>query len=224
MSGTAVVVGVSTNSNLGLVREVAGAASRLALQTQPSATAAAGVPFAQQPVLQVRDQFGNLRSAANGVSDSTVVTATRGVGSGSLQGTLSATASDGVATFSNLSHNVATNITLTFSATGLTAPTRHHRRQPGGRRSPVFVTQPTNLWRALRHNRFITAIRLERFRGRPGQQECKGDAHFGHRPAAGHDDAGHRRQRGQWGDRIHRLARRLRGHRQTVDGQRRRLK
>ena len=89
-SGTASVVGLSTNANLGTLREVAGAASSLAILTQPSATATAGVAFAQQPVLQVRDQFGNLRSAANGVTNSTVVTAARGSGSGTLQGTLTA--------------------------------------------------------------------------------------------------------------------------------------
>ncbi|HXJ76452.1 MAG TPA: hypothetical protein VNM37_26580, partial [Candidatus Dormibacteraeota bacterium] len=72
-SGTASVVGLPASANLGFLREVAGAASSLAIQTQPSATATAGVAFAQQPVLQVRDQFGNLRSTANGVSDSTVV-------------------------------------------------------------------------------------------------------------------------------------------------------
>jgi len=122
-SGTASVVGLSTNANLGLLREVAGAASNLVIQTQPSATAIAGVTFAQQPVLQVCDQFGNLRSTANGVSDSTVVTAARIAGSGTLQGTLNATATNGVATFSNLWHNVATNITLAFSASGLSGTT-----------------------------------------------------------------------------------------------------
>src|SRR6185369_10633097 len=109
MSGTASVVGLSTNANLGTLREVAGAATSLAILTQPSATATAGAPFAQQPVLQVRDQFGNLRSTANGVTNSTVVTAARGNGNGILQGTLSATSTDGVATFTDLSHNVATN-------------------------------------------------------------------------------------------------------------------
>src|SRR5262249_14436372 len=114
-TGTATMAGVSPTSNLGTLREVAGAASTLAIQTQPSATATAGVAFAQQPVLLVRDQFGNLRSVANGVTDSTVVTAARGTGNGTLQGTLSATATNGVSTFTNLSHNVANDITLTFS-------------------------------------------------------------------------------------------------------------
>src|SRR6185436_15703002 len=86
-SGTANVVGLTTNANLGLLREVAGAASNFIILTQPSATATAGVAFAQQPVLQVRDQFGNLRNAANGVTNSTVVMAARLAGSGTLQGT-----------------------------------------------------------------------------------------------------------------------------------------
>jgi len=120
-SGTANVVGLSTNANLGFLREVAGAASSLVIQTQPSSTATAGVAFAQQPVLQVLDQFGTLRSTANGVSDSTVVTAARNAGSGTLQGTLTATAINGVATFGNLSHNVATNITVAFTSPGATS-------------------------------------------------------------------------------------------------------
>src|SRR5205823_1635495 len=49
-SGTATVLGLSTNSNLGTLREVAGAANYLAIQTQPSSTANAGVTFGQQPV------------------------------------------------------------------------------------------------------------------------------------------------------------------------------
>src|SRR5205823_13096039 len=89
--GTATMVGLPINANLGALREVAGAASSLAIQMQPSATATAGVTFVQQPVLNVLDQFGNLRSTANGVSDSTAVTAARGTGTGTLQGTTSRT-------------------------------------------------------------------------------------------------------------------------------------
>src|SRR5207237_9630398 len=51
----------------------AAAASKLVIQTQPSATATAGVVFAQQPVIRIEDQFGNLLTADN----STVVTAAR---------------------------------------------------------------------------------------------------------------------------------------------------
>jgi hypothetical protein len=143
MSGTASVVGLSTNANLGTLREVAGAASSLTILTQPSATATAGVPFAQQPVLQVRDQFGTLRSTANGVTNSTVVTVARGNGSGILQGTLTASSTDGVATFTDLAHNVATNITIVFSASGASS-TNSSAIAVGAAAAAqlVFTTQP----------------------------------------------------------------------------------
>jgi hypothetical protein len=83
----------STNSGSIVVSPAA--ASRLTTLTQPSATATAGVPFAQQPVIRVEDQFGNLRSSDN----STVITATRAAGAGTLQGTATATASGGIASF-----------------------------------------------------------------------------------------------------------------------------
>src|SRR5207249_59332 len=90
----------------------------------PSSTAAAGVAFAQQPVLQVQDQFGNARNSANGSSDnSTIVTATRSAGSGNLQGATNITALNGIVTFTNLSHNVATNITIVFSGSSLVSTT-----------------------------------------------------------------------------------------------------
>jgi len=115
---------MSTNSNLGTLREVAGVARQLAIGTQPSATATAGVPFAQQPAIQVQDQFGNLRSSANGNTDNaTVVTASRSAGSGTLQGTTSLMAANGLVTFANLSHNVATNITILFSSGSLSNTT-----------------------------------------------------------------------------------------------------
>jgi hypothetical protein len=96
-----------------------GSASSLVILTQPSSSAAAGVPFAQQPAIGVRDVYGNLRTTDN----TTVVTVARNAGSGTLQGTLSATAVNGVATFTDLSHNLANTINLTFSSTGLTNAT-----------------------------------------------------------------------------------------------------
>jgi len=98
---------------------VPGAANKFAIQTQPSATASAGMPFGQQPVLQILDKFGNFRTN----DSSTVVTASRSAGSGTLQGLVSVTAASGVAAFSNLCHNTATNITILFSSTGVTNAT-----------------------------------------------------------------------------------------------------
>src|SRR5439155_3748776 len=85
----------------------------------PPATATAGVVFSTQPVVRVEDAVGNLVSTDNG----RVITAARGTGTGTLQGTLTATTVNGVATFSNLSYNVAETITLNFTASGLTTAT-----------------------------------------------------------------------------------------------------
>src|SRR6185503_10568819 len=96
-----------------------GAPSRLAVATQPSSTATAGQPFAQQPVIRVEDAVGNLITNDNG----RVITATRSGGTGTLQGTVTTTTVNGIASFANLSHNVATTITLNFTASGLTSAT-----------------------------------------------------------------------------------------------------
>ncbi len=95
------------------------AASQLTILTQPSSTATAGVVFAQQPMVRIEDQFGNLRSS----DSSTLVTASRAAGSGTLQGTVTVTAASGVATFTNLSHNVATNISIQFNSGTLNSAT-----------------------------------------------------------------------------------------------------
>ncbi|MDB6058837.1 MAG: hypothetical protein JWO95_2681, partial [Verrucomicrobiales bacterium] len=87
------------------------AAAALVVQQQPSSSATAGVAFAQQPLVRIEDAFGNLIDDDN----STVITAARNTGSGTLQGTLTATASSGVATFTDLAHNLAGNISVSFS-------------------------------------------------------------------------------------------------------------
>src|SRR5207244_7130165 len=140
------IVCLSTNSNLSNWQEVACAASSLAIETDPSPTAVAGVAFAQQPVLQVLDQFGTLRSAANGASDnSTLVTATRSAGSGTLQGTTSIKAIDGIVTYTNLSHNVATNITILFTSGSLASDSSTIIAvSPAAAATLTFVTQPGN--------------------------------------------------------------------------------
>src|SRR5439155_1612314 len=97
----------------------AGAASKLTIQTQPSPTATAGAPLAQQPVIRVEDSVGNFITTDNG----RVITAARSAGAGTLQGTVTATTVNGIATFANLSHNVATTITINFIASGLTGAT-----------------------------------------------------------------------------------------------------
>ncbi|MEW6510857.1 MAG: FlgD immunoglobulin-like domain containing protein [Bacteroidota bacterium] len=98
---------------------VPAAAARLVITTQPSAAATAGVVFATQPVVQVQDNNGNLVSTDNGRT----VTAARLTGTGTLQGITTASTVNGVATFTNLSYNIAETITIRFTATGLTPDT-----------------------------------------------------------------------------------------------------
>src|SRR5262249_53769391 len=89
------------------------------LQTQPSASATAGVSFVPQPVVRIEDAYGNLVSSDN----SSVVTASRGLGTALLQGSTSRTAANGLATFTNLSYNLAETITLNFASGSLTGTT-----------------------------------------------------------------------------------------------------
>jgi len=80
-----------------------GPARKLIILRQPSSTATAGQTFAQQPQVGLQDQFGNFCSSDN----STVVGASRGSGTGTLQGTTTATAIGGTVTFTDLSYPVA---------------------------------------------------------------------------------------------------------------------
>src|SRR5207248_2734450 len=90
---------------------------QLTVTTEPSSTAQSGVPFAQQPVIQIRDASGNPVSQG-GVT----VTAAIATGGGTLGGTLTATTTGtGVATFTNLAiTGTAGDRTLGFSSTGVT--------------------------------------------------------------------------------------------------------
>ncbi|MBI3417000.1 MAG: Ig-like domain repeat protein, partial [Verrucomicrobia bacterium] len=107
---------VGTETGVSNPFNVTAAAGQLVIQTQPSASAVSGVAFAAQPVIRIEDLFGNLITSDN----STVVTVALASGTGALQGTLTATATNGIVTFNNLSHNIAETITLAFSAPTLT--------------------------------------------------------------------------------------------------------
>src|SRR5206468_591149 len=117
-----------------------GAANKLTILTQPSSTATAGQPFAQQPVIRVEDASGNLVTTDNG----RVITAARSAGTGTLQGTVTATTVNGIATFTNLSYNLAETITINFTASGLTSATSGNVVvSPATASQLVFSTQPS---------------------------------------------------------------------------------
>lgn len=120
-----------------------GAAAQLAVTTQPSSTAQAGVAFPQQPVIRVQDASGN-NVAQAGVT----VTAAIASGGGTLGGTSTATSdASGAATFTNLSiGGTAGNRTLSFSSAPLTSATSNTINLTAGAAAAVtFSAQPSNV-------------------------------------------------------------------------------
>jgi adhesin/invasin len=101
-------------------RATAGSPAVLALVTQPSSTAQAGVPFDRQPVVQVEDAAGN-PVATLGIS----VTVAVASGPGQLSGTTTqTTGADGRATFTNLEIGGAIGThSLIFAAGGFQSAT-----------------------------------------------------------------------------------------------------
>src|SRR5205823_934066 len=73
------------------------------------------------------------------------VTASRATGSGTLQGTTSRTAVNGVVTFTNLSYNIAETITIKFTSAGLTEATSSNVVvNPGAASKLTIQTQPSS--------------------------------------------------------------------------------
>lgn len=98
----------------------AGAATQLAITTQPTAPAANPGTLAAQPVVVIRDQYANLTAST------ATVTAAVGAGSWTLGGTAGVAATAGTATFSGLTATAAaavTGATISFTSPGLTSVT-----------------------------------------------------------------------------------------------------
>jgi hypothetical protein len=134
---------ISSSISLG-----AGAATQLAVTTQP-AGAVSGVAFTTQPVIAIRDASNNLTTST------AAVTAAIATGTGTLAGTVTVNAVNGVATFTNLQINGSGAHTITFTSSGLTSATSGSvsvtqnaaslsiQTQPSGAASGVaFTTQP----------------------------------------------------------------------------------
>jgi len=119
----------------------ASAATKLSITQQPSATASSGTAFSQQPTIQLRDASDNAVSQAN-----VVVTAVIASGSGTLNGTMTATTNaSGVATFSGLRIFGLGAFTLSFSAPGLGQVTSSTITVSAGPASKLSITtQPSS--------------------------------------------------------------------------------
>lgn len=115
-----------------------GTASQLGVKVQP-AGAASQAAFTTQPVIEIRDAAGNLVPTSTGV-----VTAALASGGGTLSGTLTALAPNGVAAFSSLAiGGLVGDRTLTFSAPGLTSVTSAPLGLAAGAARTLLVrTQP----------------------------------------------------------------------------------
>jgi hypothetical protein len=139
---TASVAGVASPAVFALTN-LPGAASQLVITQQPSATATAGVAFANQPIISEEDQFGNVETG----DSSTVVTVTLASGAGPLQGTTSVSVKQGVATFTNLADNTVEIISLRFTS-GSLAPVTSSRINvalvPKIEHEQVVMRQKTN--------------------------------------------------------------------------------
>ncbi len=128
--------GALTAVNSGSFTVSPAAASQLVLSSQP-AGATAGAPFTTQPLVTVQDAFGNTVTG-----DSSSVTATINTGSGTLAGTATIAAVNGIASFSNLRIDTAGAKTLQLTDGALTSCqlrlVHRHRR----RRQPARADDP----------------------------------------------------------------------------------
>ncbi|WP_276364558.1 gliding motility-associated C-terminal domain-containing protein [Daejeonella sp. H1SJ63] len=114
----------------------AAAANKLEISTQPAGGASGGV-LSTQPVVQVKDVYGNLVASTASVS-----AAIKTGAGGTLGGTTSVTASGGTATFTNLTLSglVGTNYTLEFTSSGLTSITSSSVNVSAGLISRLVIT------------------------------------------------------------------------------------
>ncbi|MCF7803340.1 MAG: T9SS type A sorting domain-containing protein [Candidatus Marinimicrobia bacterium] len=130
-----------TPVNSGTISVVPGPATTLALTTQPSTSAVAGTVFTQQPVLTIRDDYGNTVTGDN----SSQVTASINTGNAALQGTTVKQAASGVVTYTDLHYTKAEQIDLQFSTSGLQSVVSNTITvSPADADSLVFAVQPSN--------------------------------------------------------------------------------
>ncbi len=107
---------------------IVGADKKIIVTQQPTAPVTNGASLAQQPKVQIQDQYGNLTASTASV------TAAVGAGTWTLGGTTSVSASAGVATFTNLTASSAaavTGATITFTSGSLTSATSTTFNIPG---------------------------------------------------------------------------------------------
>jgi hypothetical protein len=114
--------------------------TQLGITTQPGG-AETGIAFAAQPVVVIRDATGALvPSATSAVTVSLV--STTATGTGTLSGTTTVNAVNGIATFSGLTIGSPGTYRLRFTSTGLTSVTSASFMVTQGVRQLVITKQP----------------------------------------------------------------------------------
>jgi hypothetical protein len=132
--------GLVSNTS-GTINVIPDSPTTIQIQTQPSSSNTAGTAFATQPVLVILDQYGNTTTS----NSFTSVTASRKAGTGTLKGTTTASASNGIVTFTDLYHTKANDISIDFTAPGLTGATSNTITiNPASADSLAFTVQPPN--------------------------------------------------------------------------------
>ncbi len=153
-AGTGYTLVASSSTNTALTHATSNAfnitpaaASQLAFQTQPTNTVA-GVTISPTVTVAIEDKFGNVET-----SDSTdtinMALATGSPAGGKLNGTLTETAKNGLATFSDLSINQAGNgyilsATSSINSTNLAVNSNAFNITPAAATQIAFIQQPTN--------------------------------------------------------------------------------
>nr|WP_319510454.1 MBG domain-containing protein [uncultured Draconibacterium sp.] len=91
-------------------------ATNLRVDTEPSVYVRAGELLEQQPVISIRDAYGNL------VDDNTTVVSATANGADVLQGTTDLTAENGIIGYTDLSYELMETITIDFDASPVLTP------------------------------------------------------------------------------------------------------
>nr|WP_319272843.1 MBG domain-containing protein [uncultured Draconibacterium sp.] len=91
-------------------------ATNLRVDTEPSVYVRAGELLEQQPVISIRDAYGNL------VDDNTTVVSATANGADVLQGTTDLTAENGIIAYTDLSYELMETITIDFDASPVLTP------------------------------------------------------------------------------------------------------
>jgi cyclophilin family peptidyl-prolyl cis-trans isomerase len=130
--------GSATGATSAAITISAAAASKLAFQQQPPATATAGAALSPAATVAVQDQFGNVVT-----NDNSTVAMAPSSGSFASGSTTSVQAQSGIATFSNLILNTAGNFTLTASDGSLISATSNSVNVgPAAASKLVFTATP----------------------------------------------------------------------------------